>query len=102
MIRMTDAHTCLAGRMVETDREFQPSTDVLISKADLLHKIQLIKDLTVRMRELQSEQAYKTQKSDLMHAQEVKKLQEGYCPAIKELKERNEVRMMRCEKVLQG
>jgi hypothetical protein len=54
------------------------------------------------MHELELEQAYKTQKSDLMHAQEVKELREGYCQAIKELKEKNEVRIMRCEKVLQG
>ncbi|PNF35437.1 Cilia- and flagella-associated protein 57 [Cryptotermes secundus] len=78
------------GRTVEMDREFQPSTDVLISKADLLDKIQLIKDLSVRMHELESEQAYKAQKSDSLHAQEVKELQEGYCQAIKELKEKNE------------
>jgi ribosome biogenesis GTPase A len=96
---MTDTCTlCLAGSAVETDREFRPSTDVLISKADLLDKIQLIKDLSVRKRELEMEQAYKTQKSDLMHAQKVKELQEGYCQAIKELKEKNEVRIMRCEK----
>lgn len=100
---MTDACTLyLAGRTVETDREFRPSTDVLISKADLLDKIQLIKDLSVRMHELESEQAYKTQKSDLLHAQEMKELQEGHCQAIKELKEKNEVRIMRCEKVPQG
>jgi translation elongation factor EF-Tu-like GTPase len=84
--------------MVEMDREFWPSTDVLISKADLLDKIQMIKDLSVRMHELETEQAYKTQKSDLMHAQKVKELQKGYCQAIKELKEKNEVRIMRCER----
>lgn len=96
---MTDACTlCFAGRTVEMDRKFWPSTDVLISKTDLLDKIQLIKDLSVRMDELETEHSYKMQKSDLMHAQKVKELQEGCCQTIKELKERNEVRIMRCER----
>jgi hypothetical protein len=84
------------------DSEFQPSTDVLISKADLLDKIQLIKDLSVRMQELETEQAYKMQKSDLMHAQKVKELLEGSCRAIEELKEKNEVRRCCRDKWLTG
>jgi hypothetical protein len=80
---------------VEKGKKFQASTDVLISKADLLGKVQLIKDLSVQMCECETEQAYKMHKSELMHAQELKDLQEGYQQATEELKKRNEVSSMR-------
>jgi hypothetical protein len=94
-IRMTNACIlCIAGSTVEKGKELQPSTDVLISKADLLDKIQLIKDLSVRMCEFEKEQVYKEQKSELMHAQKLKELQESYHQATEELKKKNEVRII--------
>jgi hypothetical protein len=82
---------------VQRGKEFQPSTDVLISKTDLLDKVQRIKDLSVQMCEFETEQAYKMQRSELTHVQELKDLQEGYRQATEELQKKNEVRIMRCK-----
>jgi hypothetical protein len=77
------------------DSEFKPSTDVLISKADLLENIQMIKDLSLRIHELETEHKYNMHKRDMMHAQKLKKVHENYCQAIEELKEKNEVQIIR-------
>jgi hypothetical protein len=76
------------------DSEFKPSTNVLISKADLLEKIQMIKDLSLRMHELEAEHKYSTHNSEMMHAHKIKEMHENYCQAIKELKQNNEVRII--------
>lgn len=83
------------------DSEFKPSTDILISKADLMEKIKMIKDLSLRMHELETEHEYNMHKSDMRHAQMTKEVNENYCQAIEELKRKNEVRiigkMLRCD-----
>jgi hypothetical protein len=82
---------------VAVHSEFKPSADVLINKANLLDKIQMIKDLSLRMNELEREHVYSMQKSDMMHAQKINEVHENYCQAIKELKKKNEVRIISCD-----
>lgn len=79
------------GKAKALDKEFKPTTEILISREDLQDKLNQIKDLQVRMRELQTEHAYQMRQNDVVHDLRMKDIHEGYCSAIEELKEKNEV-----------
>lgn len=79
------------GKAIKIDKEFKTSTETLISRENLELKVQKIKDLTVRMHELQTEHAYQMRQNDALHNAQIKEVHEGYCSAIEELKEKNEV-----------
>ncbi|XP_017782730.1 PREDICTED: cilia- and flagella-associated protein 57 [Nicrophorus vespilloides] len=78
------------GKQVKLDKEFSPSTEVMIERCDLVEKMGLIKDLQVRMNELQTEHAYQMRQNEAAHNATIKEIHEGYCLAIEELKEKNE------------
>lgn len=80
----------IEGKAIKLDKEFKPSQEILISKEDLLQKINAIKDLQTRMHELETEHAYQMRQNDALHAAMLKEVHEGYCGAIEELKEKNE------------
>lgn len=76
---------------MKLDKEFTPSTEILIGRGDLEEKFAIIKDLQLRMHELETEHAYQMRQSEALHNATIKDIHEGYCSAIEELKEKNEV-----------
>ncbi|XP_031833358.1 testes of unusual size [Nomia melanderi] len=72
----------------KTGKEAKYTNEVLIGKGDLLEKIQTVQDLNVRMRERETELAYKTRQIELQHNDKVRDLHKGYCEAIEELRDK--------------
>lgn len=60
----------------------------MIGKSDLEEKIQMISDLTVRMRELETEHAYRIRQMEGQHNDKMREVHQGYCAAIQELKDK--------------
>lgn len=81
----------IEGKTIQLDKDFKQSSEILISKHDLEERIALIKNLQVRMHELQTEHAYQMRQNDIVNSLRMKDIHEGYCSAIEELKEKNEV-----------
>lgn len=48
--------------------------------------------LSTRMSELETEHTYQLRQAEATQAEKLKEVHEGYCAAIEELKEKNEVR----------
>ena len=69
-------------------KELAYTNEVLISKGELEEKIQTINNLNVRMRELETEHAYKMRQIELQHNDKVRDLHKGYCAAIEELRDK--------------
>lgn len=78
------------GKIVKIGRDLPYTNEVLIGKEDLENKISTIKGLTVRIRELETEHAYKLRQIDVMHNDKLRDVHQGYCEAIKELREKIE------------
>ncbi|XP_014478629.1 PREDICTED: cilia- and flagella-associated protein 57 [Dinoponera quadriceps] len=78
------------GKVVKIGRELPYTDEVLIGKEDLQDKINTIKGLTVRIRELETEHAYKLRQIDVLHGDKLRDVHRGYCEAIKELRDRIE------------
>lgn len=78
------------GKIVKITRDLPYTKEVLIGQGDLEDKIQTIKNLTVRMRELETEHAYKLRQIDIQHNDKLRDVHEGYCQAIKELRDKIE------------
>ncbi|XP_015123643.1 cilia- and flagella-associated protein 57 [Diachasma alloeum] len=64
----------------------QYTSEVLIGKNDLGEKIQLIQELTTRIKELETEAAYKMRQIEVQHNDKMRQVHQGYCEAIEELK----------------
>lgn len=79
------------GKQIEMDPQFKYSNEILISKDDLRDKIKAIKDLTMRIKELDTEHSYQIRQMETAHKEEVENLHSGYGAAIEELKEKNQV-----------
>lgn len=75
---------------MKVTRELPYTNEVLIGTGDLEEKIQTIKDLTVRMRELETEHAYKMRQIDVQHNDQLRNVHQGYCEAIEELRDKIE------------
>ncbi|XP_076234209.1 testes of unusual size [Calliopsis andreniformis] len=69
-------------------KELPYTNEVLISKADLEEKIQTINDLNTRMRELETEHAYKMRQIEIQNNDKIRDLHKGYCEAIEELRDK--------------
>lgn len=70
------------------------STEILISRDILEDKIDQIKNLSLRMKELEIEHSYQMRQNDALHSLKMKDIHAGYCNAIEELKLKNEVSIM--------
>lgn len=81
------------GKAIQMDKDFIPSTDILITRLDLEEKLETIRDLQLRMHELLTEHSYQMRNMEVLHAMKLKEVHEGYCLAIEDLKEKNEVRL---------
>lgn len=73
------------------DKDYVPSTDILISRERLEEKITQIKELSQRMHELITEHAYQIRQDEATHSTKVREIHEEYCAAIEELRDKNEV-----------
>ncbi|XP_012285272.1 cilia- and flagella-associated protein 57 [Orussus abietinus] len=76
------------GKAAMLVKELPYTNEVLISKGDLEEKIQTIKDLTTRMRELETEHAYKMRQTEVQHNDKMREVHQGYCEAIEELRDK--------------
>ncbi|EGI57209.1 WD repeat-containing protein 65, partial [Acromyrmex echinatior] len=72
------------GKIIKM-RDLPYTNEVLIGKGDLEEKIHSIKNLTVRLRELEMEHAYKLRQIDIQHNDKLREVHQGYSEAIKEL-----------------
>ena len=79
------------GKAVKLDKEFAPCAEILISQGDLEEKLRIIRDLQLRMHELETEHAYQIRQTEALHSATIKDIHEGYCTAIEELKDKREV-----------
>jgi len=70
---------------VKMSRDLPYTNEILIGKNDLEEKIYDIKNLTVRLRELETEHAYRLRQIDIQHNDKLREVHQGYCEAIKEL-----------------
>lgn len=86
------------GKMVKLDKNFTTSDEILIPYDDLAEKITNIKNLTMRMGELDTEHTYQMRQTETVHATKIKDVHEAYCIAIEELKEKNTVTHARVSK----
>ncbi|XP_011306026.1 cilia- and flagella-associated protein 57 [Fopius arisanus] len=68
------------------DSDYMYTSEVLIGKNDLGEKIQLIEELTIRIKELETEAAYKMRQIEVQHNDKMRQVHQGYCEAIEELK----------------
>lgn len=71
-------------------RDLPYTNEVLIGKGDLEEKIHSIKNLTVRLKEIETEHVYKLRQIDIQHNDKLRDVHHGYCEAIKELRDRIE------------
>ncbi|KAL3272571.1 hypothetical protein HHI36_014041 [Cryptolaemus montrouzieri] len=78
------------GRAIKIDKEFAVAREILISREVLEDKLNQIRDLHLRMHELETEFAYQMRQNDVVHNLRMKDVHQGYCGAIEELKEKNE------------
>ena len=60
---------------------------ILISRDDLGDKVQSIKDLNTRIKELETEQTYKMRQMTLQNNDKVREIHQSYCEAIEELRD---------------
>lgn len=74
------------------DQDFKVSKEILISKHILEEKLTKIKELGLRLKELETEHAYQMRQSDAIHAMKLRDVHTAYCGAIEDLKEKNDVR----------
>ncbi|XP_043277268.1 cilia- and flagella-associated protein 57 [Venturia canescens] len=66
--------------------EFTRTNEILIGQGDLEDKVEKIEELTVRMRELETEHAYKMRQTEVHHNEKIREIHQGYCEAIEELR----------------
>ncbi|XP_077278578.1 testes of unusual size [Temnothorax americanus] len=78
------------GKIMKMSRDLPYTNEVLIGKGDLEEKIHSIKNLTVRLRELETEHAYKLRQIDVRHNDKLRDVHQGYCEAIRELRDKIE------------
>ncbi|XP_035724749.1 cilia- and flagella-associated protein 57-like [Vespa mandarinia] len=76
------------GKVITVDKGLIFTNEVLIGKTDLEEKIQMISDLTIRMRELETEHAYRIKQMEGQHNDKMREVHQGYCAAIQELKDK--------------
>lgn len=71
--------------------DLSSSNEILISRQVLEDKMDRINNLTLRMKELETEHSYQMRQNDALHSLKMKDIHSGYCNAIEELKIKNEV-----------
>ncbi|KAG7203025.1 hypothetical protein KM043_010150 [Ampulex compressa] len=78
------------GKVAKVGKDVMYTNEVLISKGDLEEKIHAIKDLTARIKELETEHSYKIRQTEVLHNDKLREVHQGYCEAIEELRNKIE------------
>ncbi|XP_031354286.1 cilia- and flagella-associated protein 57 [Photinus pyralis] len=78
------------GKTLKVDKDFIPSTDILITRVDLEEKIELIRTLQLRMHELMTEHSYQMRNVEALNNTKMREVHEKYCMALEDLKDKNE------------
>lgn len=78
------------GRIASMDSELLKCRDVMISRNDLIDKIENITSLELRIEQQKQEFLFAREQGDSMHSEAMREIHEEYCAAIEELKEKNE------------
>ncbi|CAB0032001.1 unnamed protein product [Trichogramma brassicae] len=76
------------GTATTSIRDMLYLEQILISREDLSIKVQTIKDLYSRVKEQETEHAYKSRQMMLQHNDMVREIHSGYCEAIEELRDK--------------
>ncbi|KAL7287547.1 hypothetical protein TKK_0018316 [Trichogramma kaykai] len=76
------------GTATTSIRDMLYLEQILISREDLSVKVQTIKDLYSRVKEQETEHAYKLRQMMLQHNDTVREIHSGYCEAIEELRDK--------------
>lgn len=76
---------------IKIDKDFTPFVDILIPYEDLEQKMQMIKDLNLRLTELDREHSYQIRQIVQSHTDKLTEVHEAYKEAIENLKEKNSV-----------
>ncbi|XP_058799790.1 cilia- and flagella-associated protein 57 [Phymastichus coffea] len=76
------------GKAAAMSRELLHLDQILIGKEDLSDKVQTINDLNSRVKELETEHAYKTRQMTLQHNDKMQEVHQSYCEAIEELRDK--------------
>ncbi|KAL1494188.1 hypothetical protein ABEB36_009827 [Hypothenemus hampei] len=71
---------------IQLDSNIAVNSEVLISKSILEDKLNDIKHLQVRLKELETEHSYQMRQNDALHSLKMKDIHSEYCHAIEELK----------------
>lgn len=78
-------------RAVKIDSDFQYSKEILINKDDLADKTSMIKYLENFVKSLETDHKYQVKEMETQHSEKTKELHSGYCAAIQDLKDKNQV-----------
>jgi cilia- and flagella-associated protein 57 len=79
------------NRIVEiTNRELGTCEDILISRRELMSKVDQISLLEMRISEQIAEFMYEKQQGDSFHSEQMRDVHEKYCKALEDLKKQNE------------
>lgn len=76
------------GKTSALSRDLLYSDQILISRNDLGDKVQTIRDLNTRIKELETEQVYKMRQTTLQHNDKLREIHQSYCEAIEELRDK--------------
>ncbi|CAH1131991.1 unnamed protein product [Ceutorhynchus assimilis] len=77
-------------KSIKLDKEIASSNEILISREILEDKMDQIKNLQLRLKELETEHSYQMRQNDALHSLKMKDIHSEYCHAIEELKIKNE------------
>ncbi|XP_030754252.1 cilia- and flagella-associated protein 57 isoform X2 [Sitophilus oryzae] len=77
-------------KAVKLDKEISTSQEILISREILEDKMGQIKNLQLRLKELETEHSYQMRQNDALHSLKMRDIHSEYCHAIEELKIKNE------------
>lgn len=82
----------IEDKTIQYDTDIASSHEILISRQILEDKIDMIKNLQLRMRELETEHSFQMRQNDALYSSKIKDIHSEYCQAIEELKSKNEVK----------
>ncbi|XP_050311353.1 cilia- and flagella-associated protein 57 [Anthonomus grandis grandis] len=77
-------------KAIKLDKEISSSSEILISREILEDKMDQIKNLHLRLKELETEHSYQMRQNDALHSLKMRDIHSEYCHAIEELKIKNE------------
>lgn len=86
-------------KAIKLDKEISSSNEILISREILEDKMDQIKNLSLRLKELETEHSYQMRQNDAVHSLKMRDIHSEYCHAIEELKIKNEVELLNTTKL---